>query len=470
MKYSVIFFLVFVCNFGFGQIIFNNYYENNNTKGIDLFENDNKYILMNSDSGLVSVDKNNGNNSTHEFSAISLTNHNSSKIKYDALSKQDQGFFMGIRELYQDSIFPNSWGSYWTRSDGIIIKMDDNFNIIWNYRLSNDTSNYFIRSIKETSDGGCIVAANVSRLYDTLGGFVGASDAILFKLSLNGNLEWRNDFNVKGYNIETSSGGIMQYGIESFSDVSVMNDNSIIAIGKKDNLMCSVASLWVSSYNLSGTLLWETFIDPEIQSNGRIKYEIYPSDLLIEQDKIIIVGAKEFGYTDPNFASILCNEESYIIEMNNTGTILSDSVYYSFGTSGIESICKKDNELFLLQYAYSQATGNEDVFINRLNANFSIDTLTTISNLYCGSNVSESIIDSQGNIIFIGKSGNQTGCNKPWLVKYGFTASGMIELDNSNRKLVKIVNLLGQEVEYTPNMLLIYQYSNGTTEKVFTVD
>ena len=61
MKYSVIFFLVFVCNFGFGQIIFNNYYENNNTKGIDLFENDNKYILMNSDSGLVSVDKNNGN-------------------------------------------------------------------------------------------------------------------------------------------------------------------------------------------------------------------------------------------------------------------------------------------------------------------------------------------------------------------------------------------------------------------------
>jgi hypothetical protein len=453
-------------NFVFGQIIFNNYYESNNTKGINLFENDNKYILMNSDSGLVSVDKNNGNNSTNEFVANSLTNHNSSKIKYDVLSKEDQGFFIGIRELYQDSIFQNSWGSYWTRSDGIIIKMDANFNIIWNYRLSNDTSNYFIRSIKGTTDGGCIVAANVSRLYDTLGGFVTASDAILFKLSVNGNLEWRNDFNTKGYYIETF-GGNMEYGIESFTEVSVSNDNNIIAIGKKDNLMCSVASLWVSSYNLSGTLLWETFKDPEIQSNGQIKYEIYPSDLLIEQDKIIVVGAKEFGYTDPNFASFLCNEESYMIEMNNTGTILRDSVYYSFGTSSIESICKKDNELFLIQYAYSQATDNDDVFINRLNANLSFDTLTTISNLYCGSSVSESIIDSQGNIVFIGRSGNQTGCNKPWLVKYGFSASRITEIADSTKKLIKIVNLLGQETEFKPNTSLIYIYDDGSTEKVF---
>ena len=421
---------------------------------------------MNSDSGLVSVDKNNGNNSTNEFVANSLTNHNSSKIKYDVLSKEDQGFFIGIRELYQDSIFQNSWGSYWTRSDGIIIKMDANFNIIWNYRLSNDTSNYFIRSIKGTTDGGCIVAANVSRLYDTLGGFVTASDAILFKLSVNGNLEWRNDFNTKGYYIETF-GGNMEYGIESFTEVSVSNDNNIIAIGKKDNLMCSVASLWVSSYNLSGTLLWETFKDPEIQSNGQIKYEIYPSDLLIEQDKIIVVGAKEFGYTDPNFASFLCNEESYMIEMNNTGTILRDSVYYSFGTSSIESICKKDNELFLIQYAYSQATDNDDVFINRLNANLSFDTLTTISNLYCGSSVSESIIDSQGNIVFIGRSGNQTGCNKPWLVKYGFSASRITEIADSTKKLIKIVNLLGQETEFKPNTSLIYIYDDGSTEKVF---
>jgi len=36
--------------------------------------------------------------------------------------------------------------------------------------------------------------------------------------------------------------------------------------------------------------------------------------------------------------------------------------------------------------------------------------------------------------------------------------------------LVKIVNLLGQRVEYTPNTVLIYQYSDGTSQKVCIVE
>ena len=52
-----------------------------------------------------------------------------------------------------------------------------------------------------------------------------------------------------------------------------------------------------------------------------------------------------------------------------------------------------------------------------------------------------------------------------------FSTSNLIENGFSgDKELVKIVNLLGQEVEYAPNTLLIYQYSNGTTEKMFTVE
>ena len=48
---------------------------------------------------------------------------------------------------------------------------------------------------------------------------------------------------------------------------------------------------------------------------------------------------------------------------------------------------------------------------------------------------------------------------------------GISELNpNQSKELIKIVNLLGQEVEYTPNTILIYQYSDGTSEKVFTID
>jgi len=47
--------------------------------------------------------------------------------------------------------------------------------------------------------------------------------------------------------------------------------------------------------------------------------------------------------------------------------------------------------------------------------------------------------------------------------------TGIDELFNpQSKELIKIVNLLGQELEYTPNTVLIYMYSDGTSEKVFT--
>ena len=49
--------------------------------------------------------------------------------------------------------------------------------------------------------------------------------------------------------------------------------------------------------------------------------------------------------------------------------------------------------------------------------------------------------------------------------------SNLTELNsNQSKELIKIVNLLGQEVEYIPNTVLIYQYSDGTSEKVFTIE
>lgn len=50
-------------------------------------------------------------------------------------------------------------------------------------------------------------------------------------------------------------------------------------------------------------------------------------------------------------------------------------------------------------------------------------------------------------------------------------SAGMNEINWSiERELVKIVNLLGQEVEYQPCTTLIYQYSDGTSERVFTIE
>ena len=88
-----------------------------------------------------------------------------------------------------------------------------------------------------------------------------------------------------------------------------------------------------------------------------------------------------------------------------------------------------------------------------------------------------SAVTSDNSVIFSGwsnsndgdVSGNHGGKDW-WVVKTSGNINSTLELNPTNKVLLKIVNLLGQEVEYTPNTLLIYQYSNGTTEKMFTVE
>lgn len=50
------------------------------------------------------------------------------------------------------------------------------------------------------------------------------------------------------------------------------------------------------------------------------------------------------------------------------------------------------------------------------------------------------------------------------------TTLGVEELQKTPKELVKIVNVLGQEVKATPNTPLIYIYSDGSTEKVLIVE
>jgi hypothetical protein len=47
---------------------------------------------------------------------------------------------------------------------------------------------------------------------------------------------------------------------------------------------------------------------------------------------------------------------------------------------------------------------------------------------------------------------------------------GLFELNGTEKELVHIIDVMGKETEGKPNTLLIYIYSDGTTEKVFRVE
>ena len=50
------------------------------------------------------------------------------------------------------------------------------------------------------------------------------------------------------------------------------------------------------------------------------------------------------------------------------------------------------------------------------------------------------------------------------------TTTGISELKQNNKKLIHIVDAMGREIQYKPNTMLIYVYSDGTVEKLFRVE
>ena len=67
------------------------------------------------------------------------------------------------------------------------------------------------------------------------------------------------------------------------------------------------------------------------------------------------------------------------------------------------------------------------------------------------------------NIVFACVSGGTITLTSTWYV----STVGVSELSIDERKLIKVIDLMGRTTEITPNRLLIRCYDDGTTEKVY---
>lgn len=56
------------------------------------------------------------------------------------------------------------------------------------------------------------------------------------------------------------------------------------------------------------------------------------------------------------------------------------------------------------------------------------------------------------------------------LANNGFYGLGIEDISNPNKTLVKIIDLLGREIKFTPNVPLINVYDDGTTERIFIIE
>ena len=137
----------------------------------------------------------------------------------------DGGFIVAGRTYSNDGDVSGNHGIY----DAWVVKLDVLGNLIWQNALGGSAPDY-ASSIQETSYGGFIVAGRTGSNDGDVSGNNGGTDAWVLKLDLQGNLIWQRTLGGSSYDRassvkETSDGGFIVAGPTRSNDGDVSGNN-----------------------------------------------------------------------------------------------------------------------------------------------------------------------------------------------------------------------------------------------------
>jgi hypothetical protein len=351
--------------------------------------------------------------------------------------------------------------------DAWIIKLDVSGNITWQKLLGG--SDYDgLNSIVQTSDGGFIAVGFSNSNDGDLSGNHGLHDAWIIKLDVSGNITWQKLLGGSDYDnatsiIELSNGTYVIAGSSASIDGDIIGNH-----GLKD--------FWIFNLDSSGNIIWSKLY-------GGSDFESPYGDIQMTLDGGFIVA----GRTNSIDGNVIGNHglgDGWIIKLDEMGNSEWQLCLGGSADDEIQKIRQKLNGGYLIAGTFysndgdiSGNHGQDDCWIASITSNGLIEwqkslggTASDYARDIIEINTNEYVVVAESNS-FNGDVTQNIGSSDFWIVKLSNGNSNVFEeeLPDGNQ-LLKIINLLGQEVEYTPNTLLIYQYSNGKTEKVFTLE
>jgi gliding motility-associated-like protein len=224
----------------------------------------------------------------------------------------DGGFIIaGISDSWNDGDVSNSHGL----NDFWIVKTNATGQIEW----QRDVGSFYLeeaRSVRETSDGGYIVAGMASLSEGDVSGSHGAFDFWVVKFSHSGDIEWQKcygggqeDF---AHSLEfTSDGGYIIVGYTESSDQDV---SGIHGIGPRD--------MWIIKIGPTGNLIWQKCIGGSGKDDANSVRET-------NDGGYIIAGytASSDGDASGNRAYLNDNLNYWIVKLNSSGNIEWQKAY-----------------------------------------------------------------------------------------------------------------------------------------------
>ncbi len=437
----------------------------------------------------------------------------------------DNGYLLLGTTSSIDGIINNGHGSY----DAWVVKLDALGNVMWQKCFGGSDLDVLTYSISTNDNGFILVGYTLSNDGDVSGNH-GGKDLWVLKIDALGNLEWQKCFGGShtdgtfSQSFATSNNGFILIGNSSSNDGDVSGNHGgsdvwVLEIDNAANLLWQkcfggtydedveqilanqnestliltaltnsndgnvfgyhgvaggVPDIWVLKIDYTGNLIWQK----PFGGTGR---ESIRSIQLLNNNEYIFNSWTESIDGDINGNHGMY--DAWVVKIDGQSNIIWQKCLGGSYGDYLYSMLPLSDGSFLLSGTVDSNDG--DVTNNHGENDAWVVKIDGQSNIIWQKCFGGSLFDylaisgvtSDNSVIFYGFTNSNDGDvighhggGDWWVVKMSGNITSNGELDPIDKVLVKVINLLGQEVEYTPNTLLIYQYSNGTTEKVFTAE
>lgn len=293
-----------------------------------------------------------------------------------------------------------------------VVKQDPNGNIQWQKSYGGsgiDRAN----SVRQTSDGGYIIAGGTESNNGDVSGNHGGSDFWIIKTDANGNLQWQKTFGGSGYDIaqavrQTTDGGYIVAGIASSNDGNISGYHG-------------VRDYWVVKTDASGNLQWQKPLGGESTDEASS----------IEQTPdggYIVVGTSSSmgGDITGNHG----NGDFWVVKLNTQGNIQWQKSLGGSNTDKASAVQPTSDNGYII--AGSSISNNGNVSMNHGNFDYWIIKLNSTGNLLWEKSYGGSLYDyafdikntSDGGSVVAGYSHSSDregavsfGANDYWIIK-----------------------------------------------------
>ncbi|MBB78912.1 MAG: hypothetical protein CL844_07925 [Crocinitomicaceae bacterium] len=366
-------------------------------------------------------------------------------------------------------------------SDGFLIKTDGSGQEEWSQTYGGDNDDV-IRDVQQTSDGGYILVGSTGSqgLY---------YQVYLIKTDGYGQEEWSQTFGGGGEDLaysvqQTSDGGYIivgqyeHWGINDYDvwliktngagqeewnqkiggpnkDVGFFvqqtTDGSYIVLGETRSFGNGNTDIYLIKVNSNGNIMWTQFFGTGGEESGYSLEETL--------DGGYIICGESSGTQQVQSAYMIKTDESGIEEWS----ILFEQTYMS----SLSSVKQTANGGFIAAGFLNTNNNWSDIYLVETDENGIEQWSQTFGGLEPERAYSvQQTID--GGYIVTGKT-KSFGSNEYdiYLLKTMslVTSTNSIITSSSNKKLIKIVDLLGRETPFKPNIPLLYIYNDGTVER-----